>query len=28
VSGAPHYLHGHRRDTMTTVADWMRSRFP
>ena len=26
--GAPHYLHGHRREAMATVVDWLRSRVP
>ena len=28
VPGAPHYLHGHRRQTMGTVTDWLRDRMP
>jgi pimeloyl-ACP methyl ester carboxylesterase len=28
IEGAPHYLEGHRRDAMATVADWLSARFP
>jgi alpha-beta hydrolase superfamily lysophospholipase len=28
LRGAPHYLEGHRRAAMETVADWLRARFP
>ena len=28
VTGAPHYLEGHRRDVMTMVTDWIRHRCP
>jgi pimeloyl-ACP methyl ester carboxylesterase len=28
VAGAPHYLHGHRREAMDLVVDWLRSRVP
>jgi pimeloyl-ACP methyl ester carboxylesterase len=28
IAGAPHYLEGHRHETMALVADWMRARFP
>ena len=28
LAGAPHYLHGHRRDAMETVVEWLRPRFP
>ena len=28
VKGAPHYLHGHRREATDLVVDWLRSRFP
>jgi alpha-beta hydrolase superfamily lysophospholipase len=28
IKGAPHYLHGHRRDAMEVVVDWLRTRVP
>lgn len=28
VQGAAHYLHGHRREAMAMVVDWLRSRVP
>jgi alpha-beta hydrolase superfamily lysophospholipase len=28
MAGAPHYLEGHRREAMATVADWIAARFP
>jgi alpha-beta hydrolase superfamily lysophospholipase len=28
MTGAPHYLEGHRREALTTVADWLAQRFP
>jgi pimeloyl-ACP methyl ester carboxylesterase len=28
IKGAPHYLEGHRRDTMALVAEWIAARFP
>ena len=28
MKGAPHYLEGHRREALTTVAEWMARRFP
>ena len=28
VSGAAHYLHGHRKEAMSTVIDWLRARVP
>jgi hypothetical protein len=28
IAGAPHYLHGHRRDALGLVVDWLRSRVP
>jgi alpha-beta hydrolase superfamily lysophospholipase len=28
IAGAPHYLEGHRPETMALVADWIRARFP
>jgi hypothetical protein len=28
VQGAAHYLHGHRREAMAMVIDWLRSRVP
>jgi esterase/lipase len=28
VPGAAHYLHGHRREALTLVIDWLRSRVP
>ena len=26
IDGAPHYLHGHRRDALELVVDWLRAR--
>ena len=28
VKGAPHYLHGRRREALDTIVDWLRSRVP
>ena len=28
MKGAPHYLEGHRREALATVADWLAKRFP
>jgi alpha-beta hydrolase superfamily lysophospholipase len=28
MKGAPHYLEGHRREALATVADWLAARFP
>jgi predicted alpha/beta-hydrolase family hydrolase len=28
LPGAPHYLHGHRRDACAMIADWIRARLP
>lgn len=28
LTGAPHYLHGYRRDALALVADWLRARVP
>ena len=28
LTGAPHYLHGHRREAIAMVVDWLRSRVP
>jgi alpha-beta hydrolase superfamily lysophospholipase len=28
ISGAPHYLEGHRREALDVVVEWMRKRFP
>jgi alpha-beta hydrolase superfamily lysophospholipase len=28
IQGAPHYLEGHRREALATVADWLAKRFP
>ena len=28
IKGAPHYLEGHRREALATVADWLAKRFP
>jgi hypothetical protein len=28
LSGAPHYLEGHRREALAVVADWLAKRFP
>jgi alpha-beta hydrolase superfamily lysophospholipase len=28
MKGAPHYLEGHRRAALDTVAEWLRARFP
>jgi alpha-beta hydrolase superfamily lysophospholipase len=28
MKGAPHYLEGHRREALATVADWLSKRFP
>ena len=28
MSGAPHYLEGHRRDAMAVVVDWLEQRYP
>ncbi len=28
IKGAPHYLEGHRRESLDTVADWLSKRFP
>jgi pimeloyl-ACP methyl ester carboxylesterase len=28
LEGAPHYLHGHRREAMDLVVDWLRTRLP
>jgi pimeloyl-ACP methyl ester carboxylesterase len=28
LKGAPHYLHGHRREAMDLVVDWLRTRVP
>lgn len=28
ISGAPHYLEGHRREALDAVVDWLRERFP
>jgi pimeloyl-ACP methyl ester carboxylesterase len=28
IKGAPHYLEGHRREAIATVADWLTKRFP
>lgn len=28
IPGAPHYLHGHRVEAMTTIVDWLRTRVP
>ena len=28
MKGAPHYLEGHRREALATVADWLATRFP
>jgi alpha-beta hydrolase superfamily lysophospholipase len=28
IAGAPHYLHGYRREALDTVIDWLRTRVP
>ena len=28
LPGAGHYLHGHRREALETIVDWLRSRVP
>jgi alpha-beta hydrolase superfamily lysophospholipase len=28
IKAAPHYLHGHRQETLTLITDWLRPRMP